>query len=401
MLFHGLIALEKANKNPSSALSEICQSLPVTKSRMSTPHWGTARILCEAGVVLSLNKDERAVRIFEAGRASLDHISQEYRGRHLVNLASLRAESGDSAAARDLLAQARTCSPGNEDDEIALLAEIESAEVRYHLATSSGLPVDGVFQRVEGMANDDLVHKLDLFCQLVSPFAAANRCRDLDDVCRFAFSRLEDSRFLLKRDKRSQLAARFAGKLSKSALNLNGFRQWTARFVGVCRQLEAEYQTKIPAEALRAEALMRVAEGEFDEAVAAAQTIEDGETRSVVFRDLAIRAVREGHCERALHLCTRITHGRSQHLPDIGRELVERNVTTDAPHLHQLMALCSEYSDAAYRIVSSLIRFHKPEPDALLALLRACGLWREALPSHAETSDSPSQLTSGLSNSTN
>jgi hypothetical protein len=377
MLFHGVIALEKAKSNPSAAVSEICQCLPITKVRKGTRNWGAARVLGEAGLILSQARDERAEIVFEAGRKSLERVSERYRGRYLVNLASLRAESGNCVTARENLAQARACVPEKEEDHVALLAEIESVESRYHLDNAPGCSANGVVQRVKGMANDNLVHKLELCCQLISPLAEADRCLDLEDICQFALGRIEEPRFLSRPEQRSRLAGRFAGKLSKSALKMNGFREITGRFVNVCQHLEHESGIPIPDDALRAETLMQVAEGEFNTAVVAAQKIGDGEIRSIVFRDLAIRAVREGNCEKALHLCTRITHERSQHLPNIGREMVARNDKAASGCLHQLMILCSEYPDAAYRIISSFIRFHKPASDVLFVLLASCGLYKD------------------------
>ena len=146
------------------------------------------------------------------------------------------------------------------------------------------------------------------------------------------------------------------------------------KFVNVCETIKREQKIALPPEASRAIALMAVMDGDFNKAVTAAERIGVGETQSVVLRDLAKRAVYEGHCAQALHLAVRITHGRSQHLPDIGREIVNVNNRSDATHLHRLARLCSAYSDASYRIVSSLIRFNKPEPDILFSMLCECGV---------------------------
>ncbi|MGD0650909.1 MAG: hypothetical protein ABSA97_07195 [Verrucomicrobiia bacterium] len=379
ILIHSLIALEKVKENRSAALVEICKHLRYPTAQWRTKHWGPARVLSEAAVVLSQHGDRRAPRLLEAATRSLDGIPVHERGRYLVDLATCNAECGNVENAREMFLHARQCivNTKNEKSKVDLWAEIESAERHWHLEPRPDSTTDGtVFEYVYAIGNENntLAHKLTLLNELVTPMAEAGFYRELEQICRFAIAHLEDDRFLQKPATRSELAGAFAAKLSKSALTLNGFPEWATRFVEVCRRIQAEHRVSMPDDSIRAEVLLKAADGEFAEAITAAQRIGVGEKRSIVFRDLAIRAVRLGDCSQALHLSTRITHGRSQHLPDIARELVERAVRADAPFLYRLTVICSEYSDAAYRITSSLLRFHKPQPDEVVDILRACAL---------------------------
>jgi hypothetical protein len=377
LLLHSLVALEKVKSDRFAALSEICGCLRPPSPSWKIKHWGAARILSEASIVLSRQGDARARQLLSDAVDELDAIYEHDPGRYYVDLAMRSSESGDDEKAMQIFALARKCvsKAKNEKAEVKLRAEIECAERRCHVEDKQNR--DTVFRYVKNLGNekDTLVHKIELYIELITPLAEAGCREELDDVCAFGFVKLKDSIFVQRPSKRSELAGAFAAKLSKSALYMEGFQQWTLRFVEICQEIQDKYQFCLPENAVRAQALMKVADGEFTGAIAAAEKIGVGETRSIVFRDLAIRAVREGNCSKALHLATRITHGRSQHLPDIGRAIVERNEQADTPHLHRLVLICSKYSDAAYRIVSSLIRFHKPKPDVLVGVLGACELW--------------------------
>jgi hypothetical protein len=380
LLLHSLVALEKVKINRFEALSDICHCLRPPKPSWKIKHWGAARILSEASVVLSRHGDTRAGKLLECAIDALNPISEREAGRYYVDLAMRSLDSGDRERAVHLFSIARRYLPKKTEKEyktsgeVRLIAEIESAERRWQVdGQHNGITA---FQYVRGLGDgrDTLIDKIELYIELITPLAEAGCREELEEVCAFGFIKLQDSRFVQKPLKRGELAGAFAAKLSKSALYMDGFQQWTLRFVEICEEIQAEYQFRLPENAIRAQALIKVADGEFTEAIAAAQRIGVGETRSIVLRDLAIRAVRKGDCNQALHLATRITHGRSQHLPDIGREIVERGTQEDVPYLHRLVVSCSDYSDAAYRIISSIIRFHKPRPDLVMDVLRGCGI---------------------------
>lgn len=409
MLFHAFAAIEKVkqscaeNVQPVTALREVVFGLRYSKPNVGAKRWGPARVLMEAARFLFNDDQMCANRVFDEAKAYLDQM-KSYRGRYLVEFARRRAEAGQRDAAQELLRSARTCSRKqmNDSEKFDLLAEIERAELDLNLATETDFEEDGVLHKLDLIPNDanTVSHKLNLATKILVAFAAARRYRELNAVCDFAFERLQDNRFFKlpereSAERRSVLAAEFAGKLAKAAIEqrfapnwpqperstaagATSIREWTEKFLATCEQIEKEEAVRLPADGVRARALLLACDEHIDEAFSAANRVAVGPTRSVIFRDLAKWAVHAGRLEQAMGMLPEITYKRSEHLADIGREIANRGATADAPYLQQIVILCSEFPDAAYRIIESLIRFYKPAPGELVAILEACGLWNTA-----------------------
>ncbi len=403
MMFHALAAIEKIKVScadeqfPIAPLFEVCSCLRFSKGNWRARTWGPARILSEAGSVLFRHGDGRASHVFDTAERFLSKMPEYEQGRYFVELAIRRSECGDHESARRLLVRARGClTKMHEKSKVDLHAEIERAEIACGYAKEHDFAFAGVLTDINLIGNqpNTIIHKLQLYCSLVAPFAAAGRGGALQEICAFSLERVQDNRFLKlpeqkSAEQRSALAAEFCGKLAKAAIDEMSKRSpanatierlcgWITKFVEVCEQARAQNRIALPAGAIRACALLRLAVADFDGAVASAKVIAVGETRSVILRELAKWAVHKDRCGDAAHLFTQITHKRSEHLPDIGREIANRGEQNEASHLHRLVVLCSEYPDGAYRMIESLIRFHKPDAGSLIATLTACGVWDAA-----------------------
>ena len=206
MMFHALVGLEKAKDNRAAALSEVCASLRHPKPNWRASYWGPSRLLGEAGSVLTHYGDHRAPRIFDAAVVKLGTnkcgIGDNERGRHLVNIAIHYAECGNPAAACRTLLLTRQCLRKMKDkgSQVALWAEVESVETRYHLKDKYEEPIgETVLEDIEQTVRNSksvIADKLGLYSELIAPFAEAGRVSDLQFICAFAFERITDARFL-------------------------------------------------------------------------------------------------------------------------------------------------------------------------------------------------------------
>jgi hypothetical protein len=381
LLFCGIVGIELADSQRGESLRQVCWGLRRPQNYRGGEGWGPARILGAAAIAFAHHNDIKRSTDAIVGAEKRLKEKGAYRGRHLINLAESEAECAQFDNARKRIEKLRASSKN-----VDALAEAERVLLQFNLIDKDTFATDGVYNlNVASIKNDkaNLLRKLELSCTLISPFAEAKRFEELDTLCSVSAELLRREQNGLLIPQRRQLAAKFSAKLAKSALQNPNCKEWAKKFLQQSLELsKAEHVPNEP-DATRAQTLLMMAEGQVDSAIREAQRIGDGENRGIVIRDLAIRFVQAGQSERARHLSSQITNGRSQHLPDIAREVARYRRSEDRGVLHELVADSSEYSDAAHRVVSSLIIFHRPGAKSLTELLDACGFSQE-LPERSE-----------------
>jgi hypothetical protein len=376
----GMSALEKISQDQSwMTFNEVSRSLPFVRPKAEHHVWGAARILASAASVLHHHGDDRALELLSYALKRVRKIKDFRRGHYLLNVAAKVIEIGEAGFAGAVLDEARACMPRGVPAQAGLRCEIEGHERKLRHHTDEGDLNRSVVDEVVGMKDDSeaLPLKIECLVKLVKPLAVFERWDELTLVCGLA-TELVDSdaaKVCVKLQDRERLAAELAAKRARYALGRDGEIAEVVKLLERCERLRDERGRVDPhPEAVRAKALLLDRTSGIEDALKMARMIANSEVRCNVLRDLAIRSVEEDESHRVSGLLKELTFGRSQHIPDIARAIATRRREHDTECLRDLLLECSEYPDAAYRGIMSMIEFHRPDPETLTGILTAIGI---------------------------
>jgi len=368
----GISSMELEVTNPVGALEEICSQLYVARSG-SAWRWGRPLIIAEAAAALA-HTAHSADSMFECAADMIrSNLGESKCGWALVDLASARLRCGDKPGGKRILEEARICRPDVEENEVRVLGEIEALEIRHELWPPLVIERNGIFGRVWAFSNDNLRYKLRLLLRLVRPFAKSGRKSEVERICSFVHERLGCDAYQVRPEDRCELAGEFAAELAKGAFDMATLYEWARQFSSICKAVANSEHSNvvIPDTVLRADSVS-TAEHDFESAVRIAWRIPCGRERSKALRDLGVHAVRRANYTVVPSLCRDMVHHRSEHLADLACEIADHaSPANDAAcDVFKLLVLgCSDYPDAAYRAVAASIRFFKPQPEVVLAML--------------------------------